>query len=82
MMRQFGIVRNLSGGTGNRLPELHFFETVFRAEGLLWIRPRFPIDDRTGLDRRVHRLSILQARLRPQHRYAMRKRRRPNANAP
>ena len=71
MMRQFGIVIYLAGlGIDSGA---HFFETVFRAEGLLWIGPWFPIDDRTGLDRRVHRLSILQARLRPQHRYAMRK---------
>lgn len=63
---------DLSGGTGNRLRS-SFLRDRLPCRRIVMDRPRFPIDDRTGLDRRVHRLAILQARLRPQHRYAMRK---------
>mgnify|MGYP000488350216 CR=1 FL=1 len=63
---------DLSGGTGNRLRS-SFLRDRLPCRGIVMDRSRFPIDDRTGLDRRVHRLAILQVRLRPQHRYAMRK---------
>ena len=71
MMRQFGIVIYLAGlGIDSGA---HFLRDRLPCRRIVMDRSRFPIDDRTGLDRRVHRLAILQARLRPQHRYAMRK---------
>ena len=72
MLRQLGIIIYLAGlGIDSGV---HFFETVFRAEGLLWISA----DDRAGADRRFHSFAIFQTRLCAQRGYALREHGKPD----
>ena len=70
MLRQLGIIIYLAGlGIDSGV---HFFETVFRAEGLLWIGLG------AGADRRFHSFAIFQTRLCAQRGYALREHGKPD----
>lgn len=76
MLRQLGIIIYLAGlGIDSGV---HFFETVFRAEGLLWIGLGFLLTIIAGADRRFHSFAIFQTRLCAQRGYALREHGKPD----